>query len=492
MARSFTRFLGAVLAMFVAVSANALTFRVTYGGGFKGPFTGRVVVYLSKTASEPRFGPNWFRPEPMVSKQFKGVKPGQTMEISGDGVSFPGDLSKIETGEYNVQAVVDRNLGGRTIAGSPGNVFSKTIRTNVTTTSTIDLFCDQVVPDRKFVETDNVKEARVQSALLTQFYKRPTAIFGAVILPPSYATSPERRYPVLYIIPGFGGDSMSYSGSTRTSGSVRGDVEFIQVILDPNCPTGHSVFADSANNGPWGKALTTELIPAIDKRFRTVADSGARYVNGHSSGGWSSLWLQVTYPDVFGGTWSTSPDPVDFRDFQRIDLYAKNANMFVNEKGAPRPLARNGDTPIVFYKAFSDMERPIRGEQLGSFDAVFSPRGKDGQPMPLWNRDNGNVDPVVAKAWQKYDIGLILRNNWKTLGPKLKGKLHVFTGDIDTFYLEGAVRLLKADMEKLGSDAQIEIWPGDHGSVMTAALRNKIDQEMADQFHAWERTKGSR
>jgi hypothetical protein len=189
----------------------------------------------------------------------------------------------------------------------------------------------------------------------------------------------------------------------------------------------------------------------------------------------------VTYPDFFGGVWSTSPDPVDFRDFQRVDIYDPKQNLFVDEKGESRPLARRGKDVLVRYKPFSDMEVVMgRGGQLFSFEAVFSPRGKDGKPAPLWDRTTGVIDPAIAKSWSRYDIRLILEQNWKTLGPKLAGKVHVYMGAEDTFYLEGATCLLQESQKKLGSDAVIEIFPGrDHGNLLDAALRKRIASEMA-------------
>src|SRR6202011_2350090 len=211
---------------------------------------------------------------------------------------------------------------------------------------------------------------------------------------------------------------------------------------------------------PCGRALIEELIPRIEKQFRGLGTPGSRFLSGHSSGGWSSLWLQVTYPESFGGVWSTSPDPVDFRDFQRINLYKPGVNMFFDDLKEPRPIARSVGKPTIFYKPFSDMDRITgHGGQLDSFDAVFSPRGPDGKPKPLGDRDTGAVDPEVAKHSQRYDIRLTLENNWKVLGPKLAGKLHVYTGSEDTFYLDGAVALLKESLTKLGSDAVVEIVP---------------------------------
>src|SRR5262249_47181854 len=153
-----------------------------------------------------------------------------------------------------------------------------------------------------------------------------------------------------------------------------------------------------------------------------------------------------------------APDPIDFRDFQQIDLYRPGVNMFADEQGRPRPLARSAGKPLVYYKAFSDMERIMgHGGQLGSFEAVFGPRGPDGQPRKLWDRTTGAVDPAVARAWQQYDIRLTLERRWKDLGPRLAGKLHVYVGGADSFYLEGAVGRLREALARLGSDAVVEV-----------------------------------
>jgi S-formylglutathione hydrolase FrmB len=478
----------ALLTVFaVRVSSQDQPLRFLVQSPALGEFSGRVVVYLGTGNEEPRFGPNWFSPKPCYSADVKNADAKKGVTISnGVAVGYPGKLKDLVPGEYTVQAVFDRNLGGRAIGDSAGNLYSIpiTLKLDPHSSGLVKLTCDQVVEDHRLTETDRVKEFRLESPLLSAWYKRPTFLKAAVLLPEAYAAEPNRKFPIYYEIPGFGGDAV-HVGAGAVSSTLRDKEQFIVVILDPNCPTGHCVFADSANNGPWGQALTTELIPALEKQYRTFGVTDTRYVGGHSSGGWSSLWLQVAYPEVFGGVWSTSPDPVDFRDFQKIDLYQPGVNMFTDPAGDPRPLARQGGKAILFYKPFSDMERPIRGEQLGSFEAVFSPKGKDGQPVKLWNRDTGAVDMNVSHEWQKYDIDLKLRSEWSTIAPKLAGKLHVFTGDVDTFYLEGAVRLLKTDLSILGSDAEIEIVPGDHFTMMSQALRTKINHEMAESFRKW-------
>lgn len=470
-----------------AAADRPLEFQVRFSSAVsKDPFSGRVYVFvLRRPIGDVPPGMSWFNPEPVFARDVKDWKPGEVMPIGAGCLAFPKPLAALPPGTYSVQAVMDFDRGDINFSSAPGNGYSKPLRLalDAARTGPVALTIDQVVPKRTFKETEQIKLVDQPSTLLTAFHHRPVHLQAAVILPKSYEADRSRRYAIVYHIPGFG-------GTHRMAGLVAGSLaangpaaDMIHVVLDPSCRLGHHVFADSANNGPCGQALVSELIPAIEKRFRTFGTSATRLVTGHSSGGWSSLWLQITYPEVFGGVWSTAPDPVDFRDFQRINLYDPKANMFLDEKGQPRPLARQKGKPVLFYKPFSDMEEIMgHGGQLGSFEAVFSPRGPDGKPRQLWNRQTGQIDPEVAHAWEAYDIRLVLERRWTELRPKLAGKLHIYTGSEDTFYLEGAVALLKTSLAKLGSDAVVEIVPGkDHGSLMDAAMRQRISREMGEQ-----------
>ncbi len=460
---------------------GGLTFEIAYPQvvGDK-PLDARVYVLLGKGGSrlEPRFGPDWFRPQPFFSKQVTGWKPGQKIRLGDDAVGYPGPLSALEPGEYAIQPVVRLNPDTHKIGTGEGNAYGPVVQARLSpgAPSAIELEVDTIVPPRKFQETDRIKLAELPSPLLSKFHGRPIHHRAAVILPEA---NPSKKLPAIYIIPGFGGDHFMASRYVVTPQLSFGK-DLVRIVLDPDCGTGHHVFADSATNGPRGRALIEEFIPYLEKTFPLVSEPGARLLNGHSSGGWSSLWLQATYPDFFGGTWSTSPDPVDFRDFQQVDIYAHGENIFRDREGKTRPLARMGGKPVIFYDRFSLLEEAMGpGGQLGSFEAVFSPVGSAGQPRKLWNRRTGAIDPEVAKSWEAYDIHLVLERNWEALGPKLSGKLHVITGGADTFYLEGAVQLLKETLAGLKSDAVLEIIPDrDHGSVLDRALAERIDKEM--------------
>lgn len=471
----------------VAAQARPLVFRLTFDRSVSAqPFTGRVYVMLFKPDSKQlRSGPNWFATDPFFATDVKDWQPGQPLILDAKALGFPVTMDKVAKAIYSIQAVMDFDRGERSFSTAEGNGYCRTLRRELdgATSGPVELRIDQVYKAKPFAESDRVKLVDIESKLLTAFYGRSTHLRAGVVLPRSFAAQPQRRYPVVYEIPGFSGThSAAHAAAERDAANVAG-VEMIYVVLDPSCRLGHHVFADSANNGPCGRALIEELIPYLEARYRGIGAGQARFVTGHSSGGWSSLWLQVTYPDQFNGVWSTSPDPVDFRDFQRVDLIKPDANLFLDARGEKRPIARLRGKPVLHYRYFSDMEEVMgHGGQLASFEAVFSPRGADGRPRRLWDRTTGAIDPETAKSWEHYNIRVILENNWKTLAPKLAGKLHVWTGGEDTFYLEGAVKLLKEALVRLGSDAVIEIHPGRDHNLRDKAVRDRIAREMADRF----------
>lgn len=467
-------------------------FEVTYSEAVsRATVTGRVYVFLGpdRSRKEPRLGPDWFRPQPFFARDVSGWKAGEPMRIDAKADGFPDRLDRIPPGKYAAQAVLRLNPDTHRIGDGEGNAYGPVehVRIDPGCEEPIALKIDRVVAPRRFPASDRIKLVELRSAKLSAFHGREITHRAAVILPEDLVGEerPAKR-PALYIIPGFGGDHFMAPRfvEERRLGMGR---DLVRVVLDPDCGTGHHVFADSPTNGPRGTAMVEEFIPFIERTFPVVADPRARLLNGHSSGGWSSLWLQVTYPDVFGGTWSTSPDPVDFRDFQRIDLYAAGENMFKDRDGRRRPIARMGRLPVLWYEPFSRMDDVIgRGGQLGSFEAVFSPLDRDGRPRRLWDRSTGAIDPEVARAWEPHDIRLVLERNWPALGPKLGGKLRVITGGLDTFYLEGAVSLLRESLARLGSDAVVEIVPDrDHRTILDPALADRLDREMRAKVAGW-------
>jgi hypothetical protein len=451
------------------------------------PFSGHVILYLSKENKSPKNAFVGLEIFPCASIRVSNVPPGREVVFDDKALSYPVPLSSMERGDYYMQIVWDRNLGGRAISSSPGNFYNKTRRVRFTGehSKVYTVECDQVLDTPRFQETAYVKELRAPSALLSKFAGRPVTVDAAVLLPKEYPAQPDRKFPVLFTVFGYGGDYHGLSGDT-VPGRPLDTTSVIRVYLDGNCPLGHSVYANSDNNGPWGDALTTEFIPLLERTYRC---DGARLLSGHSSGGWTVLWLQTHYPKIFAGCASSSPDPVDFRNFQKINLYADH-NMFY----APDSTLRSVATVAGFFqwasmKNIYMMENVIyRGEQMHSFDAVFSAKGKDGSPERLCDPQTGMINPATFAHWNRYDISLYLRSNWDQLRNDLEGKVRVSVGEQDNFLLNYAVHMLDDEMKKINTGFQFAYYPGDHFTVSTPQYRKDINQFLEERYQAWMKT----
>jgi len=464
-----------------------LDFVLTYDGAVTDSFTGRVYVMTSTSGRrEPRFGPSWFDTAPFFAMDVRDWRPNTPLVFDGDALGYPGPVGEIPAASYSIQAVMRRNPDSPFVGRGAGTAHSAVVTRDLDGASAgrVQLRIDRVDEQTRSTDTERVRFIRARSDLLSTFYGRDVFMEAAVILPESYLANDDTLYPALYIIPGFGGSHRQAIALARRAAGIHGD-RIVKIGLNPLCRTGHHAFADSENNGPRGRALVEELIPQLEREFRLVAAPTARFLTGGSSGGWSSLWLQVTYPDFFGGVWSLAPDPVDFRAFQLVNLYEPGVNVYRDADGARRPIARRNGEVMAWYDDFALMETVIgEGGQLYSFDGVFSPRGPDGRPRPYFDRETGAVDPDVVEAWKRYDIRLVLEQRWPVLGPKLAGKLRIIVGTDDNFYLDGAVRLLGDALDALGSDAVVEILPGRTHNLSDRDTLQRIDREVIEAFRA--------
>lgn len=468
------------------LTSYAQQFKASYAPSvFDKPFTGQVVVYMSKENKEPKSGMVGLESFPVFSVAVENIKAGEAIIIDDKAVSYPTVLSNIERGNYYVQIVWDRNLGGRSIAESPGNLFNISQKISITkdTKKVINITASEIIPELPdFKETEFVKELKVPSTLLTEFQEKPMTVDAAVILPKEYYTEPNRKFPVLFTVSGYGGDYRRYSNNKKPSPEMVG-IPVIKVFLDGNCTLGHSVYANSANNGPWGDALTTEFIPLLEKNYRA---NGARLLTGHSSGGWTVLWLQTQYPKVFNACWSSAPDPVDFRAFQKIDIY-EDKNAYYDKDGKQFMVATvAGYFPWASAKMAYQMENAVyRGEQMRSFDAVFSQKGTNGLPAGICNAQTGAINPEVVIHWKKYDIALNLKNDWDVLKSELNGKVRISIGTQDNFLLHYAVQSLEEQMKALNSTFEFTYYPGDHFTVWTPEYEKEGMQFLKQKYVEW-------
>ena len=482
-----------------AVTNEPLRFVVSFPANVRSnPATGRLLLFLSRqTTGEPRTSGMFGIDQAVYAKNLTNWNPSTPLVFepnqfrAPDALAYPGSFESLEPGDHCAQALLDLDDTRRDFNAGPGNLYSQVIPCTLRGNrgGTIELVMTNLVSEKERKDTEWVKQVEVRSRLLTEFHGRETKLRAAVILPANYTNSSNASFPVLYEVPGFGGRYTSAWGWMDSSAGAKwkkGEVllPMLRVVLDPDVPLGHSVFANSANNGPVGDALVQELIPEIERRFRAIPSGRARFIAGHSSGGWSSLWLQVAYPDFFGGCWSTAPDPVDFRAFQTMNIY-DDRNGHWTRDGLVRPLSRTRNRVQMTFQQLNQLEYVLGyGGQLDSFNAVFSPRGTNGQPRPLMDKLTGNVDREVAAHWKNYDIRQVLEKDWSTLGPKLKGKLHIIAGGWDTFYLNPATELLRDFLATTDYGGYVEILPGDHGSFLTKNIRERIEKEIANQFAA--------
>jgi len=468
-------------------AADPVLIPVTATAATGGPVSGRLIVFARKVAPDSKpeaaIDTSPFSPTEtaVAAREVSALAPGQTAIVDAETDSFPAPFSKLPPGTYRFQAVLDRNhdynYGGR----GPGDVLSSVVEVRLPGPVPALVLRD-VVPERDsragFAQLPEAERAPALaaydaaqpvdfvSAKLSAFWGRPIHMRGWVALPPGYDPHARTTYPTAYLTGGFGSTAASarFVAARMSRRMAAGKMPpMLWVVLDESSPTGTHEFADSVNNGPWGEALTTELIPWLESRYRMDARASGRLLNGHSSGGWATLWLQTRYPKVFGGTWSTSPDPSDFHDFTGIDIYAPGANAYVDAAGRPIPLVRDQGRDIATVEQFGRLEAVLGayGGQFASFDWVFSPKGPDGRPQPLFDRTTGAIDPAVAAYWRDhYDIAHRLAANWPALKPDLEGKIHVIVGTADTFHLDGPAHRLQAVLDRLGARAHFEFVPG--------------------------------
>jgi hypothetical protein len=488
-----------------AGAATATVFSVSFPKSRSDkPLDGRILLILSTDASEePRMQINDTpKTQIIFGIDVDGMLPGQTRIVDASAAGYPiKSLRDVPPGEYFVQAVLHRyetfhRSDGHTVKLpmdrgegqhwniAPGNLYSTPRKVTVSAISgTIEVVLDQEIPPiSPPQDTKYIRHLKIQSELLTRFWGRPMYLSANVLVPEGFDTHPEVHYPVIISEDHFNGDfagfrteppdpnlKPDYSERFHISGYNRIQQQeaykFYQQWSGPGFPRvliaeinhanpyyDDSYAVNSANLGPYGDAIETELIPAIEKQFRGIGQGWARFAYGGSTGGWESMAVQMFYPDHYNGAFIACPDPVDFRSFITANLYQDKNAFYMQGAHAdiPQPGMRDylGRT-LITMQGVNQYElalgsRGRSGEQFDIWQAVYSPVGKDGYPQPIFDKETGVIDPAVAAYWKEhYDLSAILQRDWATLGPKLQGKLNVYVGSADTYFLTDAVYYLE-------------------------------------------------
>ncbi len=498
------------------------------------PLDGRLLLMISKDPGrEPRFqiadGP---ATQIAFGIDVDGLAPG-TEAIFDSGVrGWPIDsIDDIPPGRYRVQALLhkyetfsradghvvklpmDRGEGQQWNR-APGNLLNDPVDVEIDPAkgATIRVVMDKTIPPIADPPTTKyIKHVRIQSKLLTKFWGRPMHLGAHVLVPEGFDEHPEARYPLMvfhghfpYTFGGFREEppdpdlASEYSARFDLEGYNRIVEEqahqFYKQWTGPDYPRvliiqvqhanpyyDDSYAVNSANLGPYGDAITHELIPFIEEKFRGIGEGWSRFLYGGSTGGWEALAVQVFYPDDYNGCFAACPDPIDFRAYTVVDLYEdKNAYYLDSDfKKTPRPGHR--DYLGHVSSTLEEMNRrelvlgtkSRSGQQWDIWEAVYSPVGPEGYPMRIWDKQTGNIDEEVAQHWREnYDLSHILERDWATLGPSLAGKIHIYVGDMDNYYLNNAVYLIEDFLEGTTAppygglvdygDRAEHCWNGDH------------------------------
>jgi hypothetical protein len=461
--------------------------------------SGRLFIVLSSPSPdspEPRLGLGHTGPDApqAFARDVHSPSLGTLVSIDQSDFGFPSrNLTALPPGEYVVQALFEANPDIR-LPNAPGNLYSKPqkMRLDPALSGTIRLELTQQIPPEVLPpDTDQVKFIKFQSRLLSEFYHRPIFLRAAVVLPRDYAQQTSLRYPLWVRIGGFG-SRYSVVNSGRPFRSIwlaDGTPRVLLLQLDGAGPLGDPYYVNSANHGPYGDALVKELIPYVEKNFRAVAEPRARFLSGTSTGGWVSLALQVFYADYFNGTWSSCPDPVDFRAYELVNIY-EDADAYTDAAGTERASERDLKGAVVLT-----MRREVgaenllgtgnsytmSGQQWGAWNAAYSPRGADGLPVPLWDPQTGKIDHSVAEQWKKYDLRLVLAKDWKQLAPRLRGKIHISSGEADQYFLNNAVHLLDEFLSKADPpfEGSIDYGPGKGHGWSKVTLKGMLEEMQA-------------
>jgi hypothetical protein len=470
------------------------------------PLDGRLLLILSNDPSEePRMQISLApRTQMIFGVDVDGLAAGQSATIDDSSFGYPVRyLHDVKPGEYYMQVVLNRyetfhRADGHTVKlhmdqgegqhwnVSPTNLYSKPVKITIGaggSAQPIAVSLDQEIPAIPAPkDTKYIRHMRIQSALLTKFWGRPMFLSANILVPEGFDEHPSAHFPLAIFEDHFNHDfegfrteppdpnlKPDFSERFHISGYNRiqqeEEYKFYQQWIVPKFPRllvaqinhanpyyDDSYAVDSANVGPYGEAIETELIPALEKQFRAIGQGWARFVYGGSTGGWESIAVQMFYPDHYNGAFIACPDPVDFRAYTNVNLY-KDKNAFYIQ-GPHTQVAQPGyrdylGHTIATTQSSNQYELALgtharSGEQFDIWQAVYGPVGADGYPVQIFDKETGEIDPKVAAYWKEhYDLSDILQRNWATLGPKLRGKLRIYVGSADNYMLNNAVYLIE-------------------------------------------------
>ena len=495
---------------------------------------GRMLLMISTDSTdEPRFQINDNENTQLIfGIDVKNLKPGDEAFIDASVFGYPlKSISEIPPGYYWIQGLLNRYedfyfSDGRVLSlppdkgegqqwnRKPGNLYStpKIVNINPDEEKTVNIVLDNAIPPvEEMGDTKYLKYIKIQSELLSEFWGRPVYLGAKVLLPWGFDEHPDAKYPLVIMHGHFSSEFFGWR-ETPPDPNLKPEYSerfhlpaynktvqeysyrFYQEWTSPDFPRmilieiqhanpyyDDSYAVNSVNLGPYGDAINYELIPYIEKTFRGIGEGWARFLYGGSTGGWEALATQIFYPDMYNGCYASCPDPIDFRAYTTVNIY-ENSNAYYIDSKWKRTKRAGTRNYLGKIKATLDEINHLElvlgtkgrsGQQWDIWEAVYSPIGEDGYPARIWDKMTGQIDHSVANYWKEnYDLRYILERDWKTLGSKLKGKINIYVGEMDNYYLNNAVYLMEDFLESTTDpyyDGEVDYepraehcWNGDH------------------------------
>jgi len=513
---------------------NKIKFEIEYSEKFQEDgFDGRLLLMISNNnRSEPRFQINDSHNTQMIfGVDVESWDANQKVVIDSEAIGYPIKSTKeIQEGEYYVQAFLHKyetfNLStgysvklpmdqgeGQKWNISPKNLYSTPKKIKIKNSSTISISLDNEIPPiEPAKDTEFIKHVKIKSEMLTKFWGRDMYLQANVLVPHGFEQKSNTRYPLM-IFHGhypntfrgfrtepptapeedtiynsrFGITGYQYIQEKEAYDLYKNWISndfprFLAIEIQHQNPYYDDSYAvNSANIGPYGDAITYELIPHVEKLFNGVGEPWGRFLYGGSTGGWESLAAQVLYPKEYNGCFAACPDPIDFRAFTVVNIY-EDDNAYYHEGSFRKTLRagmRDGKGIIKNHLIQINQRESVlgskgrSGDQWDIWQAVYSPSGDDGYPKPIWDRETGKIDKDVANYWKEnYDLSYIMKRDWDKIGKDLEGKIHIYCGDMDNYYLNNAVVLTEEFLESTTDpyyngevdygDMAEHCWNGDH------------------------------
>ena len=524
----------ALVVLLVGRSTAAQRFSVTFPAARSAtPLDGRLLVMISAdTTGDPRTQVSDAATTAQVfGVDVDSWRPGTAHVVDATAFGYPiRSLASVPPGRYRVQAMINRyqtfhrsdghtvklppdKWEGQQYAQKPGNLYSRPLNLTMSRTSVTPLVLDQEIPpveDFAKKESRYVKYVRIRSDLLSKFWGTDMYLGAWVLLPEGFDSHPDARYPLAinhghfpsgvdnwreippdpnlkpdystrFSLAGYNRIQEEYSYQFYKDWTAPGFPRMLLLQIQHATPYYDDSYAvNSPNNGPYGDAIMKELVPEVERRFRGIGAGWARFTFGGSTGGWEALAVQMFYPNDFNGAWVACPDPIDFKAYTVVNIYEDKNAYYVEGpfKRIPRPGLRNylGHVSTTLEQ-YNHRELTLgtngrSGDQWDVWQSVFSPVGSDGYPKPIWNKLTGEIDRDVALYWRDhYDLSYIMQRDWKRLAPLLDGKLRIYVGDMDNYYLNNAVYEVEKFLKKADPPAHAVVdygdraehcWNGDH------------------------------